>query len=133
MAKQISKATVDILLVAGFFLSILTSRHSADSWGSLHCTVSMIWYGLILVHIWQHWRMTKALLKWKVLKRNVITTLTVVVFILMTISVIIFVGDLSYKTVHIHHKIAHIFWAVIVIHAITKTKRLISLFKNKKS
>ena len=129
LSKPISKAVVDLLLVVGLFLSILSSRHSADSWGSLHCIVSMVWYVLMLVHIWQHWRMTKALTKWKVMRRNIITTLTAIVFILMTVSIIFFVGGVSYKSMHIHHAIAHIFWIVILIHAIQKTKRFIQLFK----
>ena len=39
----------------------------------LRCIVSMAWYSLMLIHIWQHWQLTKALAKWKVMKRNIIT------------------------------------------------------------
>ena len=129
LLKPISKAIVDLLLVAGLFLSILSSRHSADSWGSLHCIVSMIWYALMLVHIWQHWRMTKALTKWKVMRRNIVTTLITIMFILMTVSIIFFVGGVGDKSIQIHHAVAHIFWIVIIIHTITKVKRFIQLFK----
>ena len=125
-----SKTTVDILLVIGFFLSMLSSRHSAaSSWGSFHCMVSMAWYALTLVHIGQHWRFTKALAKWKVIKRNKITFLTVVVFVLMTISIFTFIGGVNNQNMHVHHAIAHIFWIAILIHAITKAKRFVYLFK----
>jgi len=132
-STKISKAIIDILLLIGLILSIKTARTADNSWGSLHCIVSMAWYVLILVHIWQHWRFTKALAKWKVTKRNIITSLTVVVFILMTFSVILFIAGISDQFVRIHHIVAHIFWAVIIIHAIQKTKRFISLFKKSKN
>ena len=127
--NNFSKATVDILLVAGFFLSIMTARAADYSWASCHCIVSMAWYALILIHIWQHWKVTKALTKWKVMKRNIITSLTVVVFILMTFSVILFIAEISDQFVRIHHIIAHIFWAVIIIHAVQKSKRFINFCK----
>ena len=127
--KRISKAVVDILLIAGLVLSIKTARTTDYSWASLHCIVSMSWYALMLVHIVQHWRLTKAMAKRKVMKRNIITSLTVVVFILMTFSVILFFGGINEQFVHIHHRIAHVFWAVIIIHAVQKSKRFVHLFK----
>jgi len=127
--NNFSKATVDILLVAGFFLSIMTARAADYSWASCHCIVSMAWYALILIHIWQHGKLTKALTKWKVMKRNIITSLTVVVFIMMSFSVILFIAKINDQFVHIHHIIAHIFWAMIVVHAVQKSKRFVYLFK----
>ena len=130
-SKQFLKVTIDILLVIGFFVSVLFSRHSEynASWGSFHCIASMIWYVLILVHIGQHWRMLKVLWKWKVIKRNIITTMTVIVFILMTISVILFIAKINVQSIHVHHIIAHLFWVMIIIHAITKVKRFVRLIK----
>ena len=131
-SKPISKAIIDVLLIVGFFVSNLSSRHSgSDSWGSFHCIASIIGYALILVHIGQHGRMTKSLTKPKVMRRNIITTLTAGAFILTTFSVILFIFGINRQSVQIHHAIAHIFWMVIFIHAITKTKRFIYLFKRK--
>ena len=127
--KRISKAIVDILLLVGLILSIFSARQFATSWGSFHCIVSMIWYAMMLVHICQHWRFTKALAKRKVMKRNIITSLTVAVFILITFSVILFIAEISDQFVHIHHRIAHVFWAVIIIHAVQKSKRFVHFFK----
>ena len=133
-SKPISKITVDLLLVAGFFLSISSSRHAASaSWGSFHCIASMVWHALIVVHIWQHWRMTKALTKWNVMRRNILTTLTAIIYILMAVSIIFFVGGVTYKSLHIHHAIAHIFWIVALIHTIHKTKRFKQLIQQHKS
>ncbi|MDR0438408.1 MAG: hypothetical protein LBH22_08950 [Bacteroidales bacterium] len=127
--KKISKAIVDIMLLAGLILSIKTARTACYSWGSYHCIVSMIWYASMLVHIWQHYAITKAVFKWKVLIRNKITFLTVFVFILMTLNIIVFVFKVNDKLIHIHHIIAHIFWAVIIVHAIQKTKQFIACFR----
>jgi len=127
--KRISKAIIDILLLVGLILSIISARSACHSWGSFHCIVSMIWYALMLVHIWQHWAMTKAVFKWKFLKRNKITFLTNIVFILMTLSIIIFIFKVDDRLVHIHHVIAHIFWAVIIIHMITKFKQFKACFR----
>ena len=130
LSNQISKAVVDILLFAGIFVSIVSSRWvGSASWGSFHCLVSMAWYTLMLVHIWQHWRLTKAFVKPKVMKRNKITFMTIIVFILMTFSIILFVFDVGEMMVKIHHDIAHIFFMVMIVHSIQKSKRFVQLFK----
>ena len=133
-SKPISKAIVDILLIVGTFISILSSRRSdAASWGSFHCISSMVWYALMLVHIWQHWRLTKAFSKKKVMRRNIVTSLTIFVFILMTVSFVLFIFGTGFQSVRIHHVISHLFWAVILIHAIQKAKQFVRLFKDVKS
>ena len=130
-SNPIAKVTVDILLVAGLVLAIISTHSAEKSWWSFHCMVSMAWYALMLVHIWQHWGMTKAMLKWKVLKRNKITFLTVVFFILMTLSIILFMVDVSNDFVRFHHAVASPFRFVTLIHLIQKTKRFVQLFKRK--
>jgi EamA domain-containing membrane protein RarD len=87
----------------------------------------------MLVHIWQHWAITKATFKWKILIRNKVTFLTIIVFILMTLNIIVFVFKVNETLVNLHHTIAHIFWAVIILHTITKTKRFFQLFKKPKN
>ena len=129
-SNPISKIIVDILLIAGFFISILSSRGlEAASWGSFHCIASITWYALMLAHIRQHWRLTKSLTIRKVMKRNIITTLTAVAFILTTVSVVFFIFRINHQSIHIHHAIAHLFWMVILIHAIQKAKHFVHLFK----
>ena len=129
LLTRLSKGIIDILLIIGLVLSIKTARTACYSWASLHCIVSMIWYALMLVHIWQHWAMTKAVFKWKVLKRNKITFLTVIVFILMTLNIIVFVFEVNTQLVHIHHILSHVFWKVIIIHTLTKLKSFIACFR----
>jgi hypothetical protein len=66
----------------------------------------MVWYALMLVHVWQHWTLTKALVKPKVINRNKITFMTLVVFLLMTFTVILFIFDVSEQTIRIHNVIS---------------------------
>ena len=131
LTKRISKAIVDILLLIGLIIVLLTSRSAEKSWWTFHCVASMTWYMLMLVHIWQHWQITKSLLmlKWKALKRNKIALLTTIIFILMTFSIILFMIDVSDKFVHIHHRIADVFKVVVVIHTIMKAKQFLICFR----
>jgi len=130
LSTRISKGIVDILLVVGLIVSIVSGRSTDTSWASFHCLASMAWYALILVHIWQHWKMTKSLLKWNVVKRNKITLLMNVAFLLMTLSIILFIAEVNPRIVHIHHVTAHVFWAVIIVHMITKAKQFVTCFRN---
>jgi ABC-type microcin C transport system permease subunit YejB len=130
LSGRMEKAAVDILLVVGLLLSMLSSHYPNSAWcGSFHCITSLTWYLLILVHIEQHWKMVKSLSKRKVWKRNVITALAVVAFCLMTVSIILFAGGTGHRIIHIHHVIANLFWLVCVIHTLTKLKRFALLFK----
>jgi len=130
ISNRIAKVVVDILLVAGLVLS-MSSAHSAgsDSWGSLHCIVSATWYVLMLIHVAQHWRLTKALVKPKVMKRNIVSFLSLVVFIVLTFSFIFFVVDFGDKFNHIHHGVASLFSKVMIVHLLMQTKRFVQLVK----
>jgi hypothetical protein len=130
LSKRISKAIVDILLIIGLILAIISGTSAEKSWWTFHCIVSMTWYALMIVHIWQHWTITKLTLqlKPKVLKRNKITLLTIVFFILMTFSIVLFLADVSDDFVRIHHAIASPFRLVIIIHTIAKAKMFLRLF-----
>jgi hypothetical protein len=127
--KRISKAIIDILLIMGLILAIISAHSAESSWWSFHCIVSMVWYALMIVHIWQHWGMTKAVFKWKVLKRNKITFITIVFFILLTFSIILFMIDVNDQFIRIHHAIASPLRIVIVIHTVQKWKQFLVCFR----
>jgi len=131
LTRRISKAIVDILLLIGLVLVFLTSHSVEKSWWTFHCIASMTWYLLMLVHIWQHWQMTKALLKmrWKVWIRNIITLVTIVAFALLTCSIILFMVDVSEQFVRIHHAITSPFRLVVIIHMISKAKQFLACFR----
>jgi hypothetical protein len=131
LSKRISKGIVSILLFMGVFLSIVSSRSTEHSWWTFHCIVSNVWYLLMLVHIWQHWTITKLTLQLnqKALKRNKITLMTIVIFILMTFSVISFIFRVNDILVEIHHYVAHVFYKLMIIHTIAKWKQLVACFR----
>ena len=133
-SNQISKAVVDILLVAGLFISFSSAKFEGSaSWASFHCLASIAWYTLILLHIWQHWRLTKAFVKPKMMIRNKITFMAIVAFVIMTVSVIPFVFKISDTFIHLHHQIGHIFSIVMLVHTIQKMRRFAQLFKGTKA
>ena len=128
-----SKAVIDILLIIGIYISVSSSRpESSAAWTSFHAISSMVWYALMLVHIWQHWALTKALVKQKIITRNKITFMTLVVFLLMSFTVILFIFEVSEQTIRFHNVISRVFWIVMIIHTIQKSKRFVQLFKKKK-
>ena len=128
-SKRISKAIVDILLITGFVITIISSRSPEWSWWSFHCVASIILYLLMIVHIWMHWKMIKAFQKWKVVKRNKMIVLVGIFFILLTFSITLYMIDVNKQFVHIHHFITSPLRFVIIIHLVMKAKRFISLFK----
>ena len=129
--QRLSKAIVDLLLLVGLVLAIVSARQTVHSWWSFHCIICIAWYILMLIHIGQHWQMTKALLKLnrKVLKRNIMTFITVIVFILLTCTIVLFMIDVNDRFVHIHHTIASPLRLVIIIHAITKMRQFLACFR----
>ncbi len=61
--------------------------------------------------------------------RNIITSLTAIAFILMTLTIVLFITKINDQLIHIHHITAHIFWAIIILHLVMKAKRFVSLLK----
>ena len=127
--RKISKAVVDILLVAGLVITMISGWTAEDSWWTFHCIASMIWYLLMIIHIWQHWGMTKAVFKWKVLKKNKITFLTVISFILITLSIILFIVNINEQFVHFHHVVASVLEKIVIIHMIITVRKFMALFR----
>lgn len=120
-----AKIAVDFLLIIGLALSFFQPSGAYRT--SFHCIACSIWFLIMIVHIWQHWKLTKAFTKMKVILKNKITAMTILCFILMTISIFQFATGLN--TSHFHHLIGHIFTLVVIIHTIQKFKRFLFLFK----
>jgi len=135
LLNRASKAVVDILLLAGLVLSQITSRSADYSWLSPHSIVSMAWFALMVIHIYQHWGMTVAVMKLNrnVLKRNKITLVTTLMFIMLTISIILFIVDVDDKTVQFHHAVVSPMRIVIIAHMVAKLKQFVRLFPKAKS
>jgi len=123
-SKQ-SKIVVDILL----FVGITGLAGVGKTWSSPHCIGASIWLVLMLLHIAQHWQLTKSLTKWRVIRKNKITTLTTLGFVLMLSSVFLFAFELKDSFIAFHHIAGRLFLLIIIIHVVTKFKRFISMFR----
>ena len=131
LSKQ-AKIIVDILMVIAFIFSaaFLDIEKTAQfNWKSAHCIIGIIWILLIIIHIAQHWRLTKSFTKKKVISRNKITAWTILSFILIVLSVLLFVVCFDVPFLMFHNLVGKLFALIIIIHTIDKFKRFISLFK----
>jgi hypothetical protein len=129
LSKQ-SKLVIDILL----FLGIAGLSGTGKTWSSPHCIGASIWLLLMFIHIAQHWKLTKSLTKWGVIRKNKITALTTLGFILMLSSVVLFAFELRDSFIAFHHIAGRLFFLILIIHIVTKFKRFISMFgKNKRT
>lgn len=127
LSKQ-SKLVVDILL----FLGIAGLGGTGKTWSSPHCIGASIWLLLMLIHIIQHWQLTKSLTKWSVIRKNKISSLTTLGFVLMLSSVFLFIFELKDSFIAFHHIAGRLFFLILIIHIVTKFKRFISMFRKNK-
>lgn len=127
LSKQ-SGIVVDILL----FLGIAGLGGTGKTWSSPHCIGASIWLLLMFIHIAQHWQLTKSLTKWRVIRRNKITALTTLGFVLMLSSVFLFISGLNDSFIAFHHIAGRLFFLILIIHIVTKFKRFIFMFRKNK-
>lgn len=121
-----AKISVDILLGAGLLAAGICSKlqgNYTNYWASPHCITSILWFLLILVHIAQHWRVIKAFTRKKVIMKNRITLLTVVTFIVMTLSIFTFFMEITIPLLHAHGIISRLFILMVIIHTIDKCRQ----------
>ncbi|MDR0604252.1 MAG: hypothetical protein LBG80_08135 [Bacteroidales bacterium] len=125
------KIVVDVLMFLAFIFALVyfVFYEAANIfWKSSHCIFGIILVLLMLVHIAQNWKFTKALFKKKVMWRNKITALTTFVFISVFISVVLFAfGVFSIANLKLHHSIGSWFALLIFIHIIQKFKCFLSM------
>jgi hypothetical protein len=120
LSKQ-SKLIVDVLL----FIGIAGLGGTGKTWSSPHCIGASIWLILMLIHIAQHWQLTKSLIKWSIIRKNKITALTTFGFIIMLSSVFLFAFELRDSFIAFHHIAGRLFFCFFIIIIVTKLKRLI--------
>jgi membrane-bound ClpP family serine protease len=123
-----AKRVIDILL----FIGILGLIGTGKTWSSPHCIGASIWLLLMLIHIAQHWKHTKFFTSWSVIRRNKITAFTILGFILMLLSMLLFIFELKDSFIAFHHVAGRLFLLIIIIHVINKFKRFKSLFSRDK-
>lgn len=127
-----AKKTVDIAMI----LMVIVSWWSAERdfpgitrWCSSHCIVGIVLLLLIIMHIMQHWRFIVALTKKKVFLKNKITAFTGLVFLLMAVSILLFVVGFRLPFLKLHNVIGHFFMPVVIIHVIDKFKKFTTFFR----
>lgn len=128
-----AKAIVDIAMVFTLIMAWLCSNpHLAaiGRWRSSHCITGIVLLVLITVHILQHWPFIKALTKKKVFLKNKITALTTISFILMAVSVLLFVTGFTHPSLRFHNITGHFFLIIVIVHIIDKSKKFIRLLNN---
>lgn len=127
-SKQ-AKIWIDIFLLIGFIILIFFI--DADRlWKSFHCIFGSFFLLLMIIHIVQHWKFIKSFCKKKVIIHNKITFLTTLFFVLISLSVLLFIFGFNIPFVEFHNTAGNYFSVIIIIHAIDKSKRFISFFKN---
>lgn len=129
-----TKVSIDFLLIVGIILLAIyhdTGKAFATTWHSYHCIISIIWFLIMTIHIWQNWSFIKALSKVKFAKNNKIITIVFICFALMTISIILLIFGFNNHISKYHNIIGHIFILVIVIHLITKFRKMMLLLHKK--
>ena len=84
------------------------------------------------IRIAQHWQLTKSLTNWSIIRKNKITALTALGFVLMLSSVLLFAFELKDSFIAFHHIAGRLFFLIIIIHIVTKFKRIISMFRKDK-
>lgn len=129
-----AKAIVDVAIVLALITAWLCSNpHLAAiaRWRSSHCIIGIVLLLLITVHIIQHWQFIKALTKKKVFLKNKITALTTISFILIAVSILLFVIGFNSPALRFHNVMGYFFLIIVIIHIIDKFKKFILLLTNK--
>jgi hypothetical protein len=142
--KSIRKAIIDVIMLLCLIVCIGASSVFEESkeairngekpedlfhWGTLHCIVAIFFSCIVFIHIWQHWDFCMLLITKKLYLKNKITTLTIVILLLTVISFLLYLIGFTSNTLNFHSMVAHFFVLIVIIHFITKFKRLISFLK----
>lgn len=129
-----AKAIVDILMLLFFLFSWLFSAvDDAESyWVTSHCIMGFIWIALMGVHLLQHGRFVLTLNKTRIVLKNKITMLTLLCFLIMVVSILLFLFGFPDYLKEIHHFMGHLLIFVIIIHVIQMWKKFLKLFRGTK-
>ncbi|MFV0397213.1 MAG: hypothetical protein ACK5JU_04255 [Bacteroidales bacterium] len=129
-----AKAAIDLLMILFFLLSWLYSAvdDAKNYWTTSHCTMGFVWIGLMSIHLFQHGRFALSLKKKSVVMKNKITTLTLLFYLIMIVSISLFLSGFPVYLKELHHFIGHLFVFVVIIHMIQMWKRFLKLFPRSK-
>lgn len=97
------------------------------SWGTLHSILSFIFTGLIIIHIWQHWGLIKSIIVKNLYSKNIITTITLITFIVTVISFLVYFKGFNHSKGEFHGTVANIFLVACCVHLGLNFKKLLAL------
>jgi hypothetical protein len=98
------------------------------SWGTLHSILSIIFTLMIIIHIWQHWKFIKGIILKNLYSRNIVTTLSLITFVLTVVSFLLYLTGFSHSRGEFHGTIANIFLITGCVHLVLNFKKLLALF-----
>jgi ABC-type multidrug transport system fused ATPase/permease subunit len=142
--SKIGKAITDIAMVAALLgCAVSTSvfeeaKHALRNgaaiedvfkWGTSHCIISILLVAIILIHIWQHWPLIKAIVKKNLYFKNKVITMTMALFLTTVVSFTLYLSGFTMPILHFHSMIAHFFVFFAIIHLIMSWKKLLALFR----
>jgi len=144
--NKIGKAITDIAMITGLLACAVSTsvfeegKHALRSgaavedvfkWGTSHCIISVVFIFIIFFHIWQNWAFIKAIVRKKLYLKNVVVTITTILFALTVVSCLFYLTGFTFSNLHFHSLIVHLFVFMVIIHLIQNFKRFISLFRRK--
>jgi hypothetical protein len=99
------------------------------SWGTLHSILSIVFTVMIIIHLWQHWKLIKGIIIKNLYAKNIVTSLTLLTFIVTVISFLIYFTGFSHSKGEFHGTIANIFLIAGCIHLVLNFKKMLALFE----
>jgi hypothetical protein len=101
------------------------------SWGTVHSITSLVFTALILIHVIQHWSMIKGIVLKNLYAKNIVTTITIVTFIITVISFLVYLTGFSHSRGEFHGTVANLFLITGSIHIVLNIKKFVALFREK--
>ena len=143
-SNKINKGIIDLITVAsmiGCWVSTDTAKGPRQSfrselddtdnfsWGTPHSILSIVFTVLLIVHIWQHWKLIKGIVIKNLYSKNIVTSLTLLTFIVTVASFLIYFTGFSRPKGEFHGTVANTFLIAGCIHLVLNFKKMLALFK----
>ncbi|MGV8134021.1 MAG: hypothetical protein AB2L20_02315 [Mangrovibacterium sp.] len=145
---KLSKGIVDIILL----ICLLTCLHSSSAfkegmeqvrnggsyesvfaWGMLHCLSGLVFICFMAIHVGQRLNFYKALIRKKLYMKNKLATFVSISFMFLAISILLFLTGFNESTMHFHLLFAHLFAITVIIHAVTRLRQFVLLFRGNRN
>jgi hypothetical protein len=143
-SNKINKGIIDLITVAsmiGCWVSTDTAKGPRQSfrseldaagnfsWGTLHSIISIVFTVMLIVHIWQHWKLIKGIIIKNLYSQNIVTSLTFLTFIVTVTSFLIYFTGFSNSKGEFHGTVANLFLITGCIHLVLNFKKMLALFE----